>query len=143
MFYHRETGALHASHLVTSDDSLVALNTPADHLPIDVPDGKRLDHIHRRVNVSTGEVEAFQPPRPSGDHEWNAEAARWQLSAAAQAALSQRRGAKARRAELIDQQHDLVRRLALDPQDAQARAALQALHEELTAINPQIVEAKT
>ena len=94
-----------------------------------------LDHTCRRVNVSTGEVGSVWPPRPSGDHEWDADAERWQLSAAAHAALIQQREAQVRRAELIDQQHDLVRRLALDPHDAQARAALQALDAELATLH--------
>jgi hypothetical protein len=51
MFFHLETGALHRNHLVTSDASLVPLNTPDGHGAIDVVDGRRFDHLSQRVDL--------------------------------------------------------------------------------------------
>lgn len=116
-FYHKDTGLLHPVTVVTNDDRAVALNTPADHVAIDHPEGGRLDHLSQRVDVTTGNVADYQAP-PSPDQEWRA-----QFSAA--------RVSGARRAELVSQQHSLVRRLALNPSDGPARTALESIDAEL------------
>jgi len=141
MFYHHETGILHRNHLVTSDDALVSKNTPADHEPIEVPDGRRFDHLSQRVDVAqlrggehatAAHLVDYQPPQPSADHEWNASTKRWQLSAAAQAAAAASAAARARKAELIESQHDLVRRAVLGDMDAKRQ--LTAIEDEILAL---------
>lgn len=51
-FYHKETGKLHSNKLMASDDSMVDMNTPIDHVAID----GHHDHLSNRVDVTTGEI---------------------------------------------------------------------------------------
>lgn len=108
---------LHPVTIVTNSDTAVALNTPIDHVAIDHPQGGRLDHRSQRIDTGTGEVVAYQLP-PSPDLE---------LRAAA-------RVNGARRTALLNQQHSLVRRLALNPSDSMARESLVALDAEIAEI---------
>lgn len=79
-FYHKDTGMLNPLSVMVTDDDAVRLNTPADHIPIDHPVGGQLDHRSQRVDIASGNVVEYQPPRPSDDHEWNANTRRWELS---------------------------------------------------------------
>jgi hypothetical protein len=97
-FFHKDTGALHSNQLICSDDSVVAMNTPADHIAID----GHFDHLSKRVDVANPEfvdvyvnrtktdtpakalrykVVDYVPPSPSDDHEWNSETKRWVIKA--------------------------------------------------------------
>ena len=160
-FYHKDTGVLHRQTTLASDDKAVALNTPADHLPIDHPvGGPPLDWQSQRVNLerlreehaahlethkeapkppvfqpSQAVLEDWQPPAPSIDHEWDPAIRRWVLSATAQAAVQAARANATRRAEIIAEQQPLLRQLALDPADAEARKALAALHAEAATLS--------
>lgn len=87
-FYHRETGAIHQVDLQTSDDSIIAANTPADHIAIKQPAGGRLDHLSQRVDIATGEVIDYQPPAPSAGHAWDQASRRWILGPTGLAALN-------------------------------------------------------
>lgn len=86
-FYHQETGLFHPTSLTASDESIIALNAPPDHLAME---GAH-DHLSRRVDVITGEIVDYQPPAPSTDHGWDETAKRWVLSQHAQE-LATRRG---------------------------------------------------
>jgi hypothetical protein len=118
-FYHKETGLLHPLTIVTNDDKAVELNTPADHIAIDHPEESQFDHRTQRVDLATGDVVSHEPS-PSLDWRAPFEAARIN---------------GALRAQLVNQQHSLVRRLALDPSDADARRALTAIDDELTRLS--------
>ena len=83
-------------------------------------DGKH-DHLSRKVDVATGQIVDHRPPQPSTEHEWNGDAKRWRLSAAAQTKTDSIAAAKARYAALIEAQHDDVRRALLGDQEAIAR----------------------
>lgn len=159
-YYHKDTGALHRLSTLASDDLAIALNTPADHVPIDhPPSGSYLDWQSQRVNLelvraeheahvqahaesaappeyrpSIAVVEDWQPPPPSPEHEWNSAAKRWQLGAKAREAAEVARAGTARRAEIIAEQQPLLRRLALNPDDAAARSALADLHAEASRL---------
>lgn len=148
-FYHKDTGLLNALTVLVSDDKLLDLNTPVDHVPIDHPEGGLIDHLSQRVDLervkaereSHAESKPFRPsldvlvdhrpPQPSPDHEWNATARRWTLSAAAQEHLKAARAKATRLAQLIEQQHPLTRRLAINPGDDSARQALAAIDAEI------------
>lgn len=82
-FFHKDTGMLHSLSVMVSDETAVKMNTPPDHVAIDHPRGERLDRLCQRVDVTTGSVVSYQPPRPTEEHEWNGR--RWQISAAAKA----------------------------------------------------------
>lgn len=61
-FYHKETGLLSPYHLLTSDDGAIGANTPADHLPIEHPDGVALHHRTHRIDVETKAILSYDPP---------------------------------------------------------------------------------
>lgn len=123
------TGRQFSTSLADPDAHAAALiaNTPADHAHIE----GAYDCLSQRV--VDGQVVEYQPPPPSADHEWNAATKRWQLTAAAQ----KRHGDALQARALEGQQHSLVRRLALNPNDADARARLQALHDQITLLEDQ------
>ncbi len=131
-FYHKHTGTLHQTSVVVSDDAAVALNTPPDHVAVDQPASGPLDPLSQKVDVATGKVIDWQPPQPSDDHEWRGR--RWRLTATAEEQQRRRTLAIIRRGELLEQQHDLMRRLVLNPQDEDARTALAALHAEMESL---------
>lgn len=87
-FFHKETGLLHHVSVLVSDDAAVALNTPHDHIAIDHPPEGILDRLSQRVDVTTGEVVAYQPPRPSNNHEWDERSKRWKPSEASRARVA-------------------------------------------------------
>jgi hypothetical protein len=83
--------------------------------------------------ATAAHVVDYQPPAPSPDHEWNPTSKRWELSAAALVAQEVRRAALTKIAALTDQQHDLVRRLILAP-DEGTRTQLRALDVEIDGL---------
>ena len=138
-FYHRESGLLNGTHLLSSDESAVKLNTPIDHVAIE----GHHDPLRRRVNVETGELIDYQPPPPSADHVWDDGTKTWQLSAAAAAKIERRRTASGRIAFLESSQHRVVRELNLHlagvvplAKDdlAAAQARLKSIHDEISAL---------
>lgn len=73
------------------------------------------------------------PPPPSHEHEWNEDAKRWHLNAAAQAQAQARTAAIARMAELEASQHAIVRELLLG--GLSARPRLQAVADEIAKLS--------
>lgn len=51
-FYHKDTGLLNGQHLLVSDENVVALNTPADHLPVE----GHLDCLSQKVDLTQAVV---------------------------------------------------------------------------------------
>lgn len=131
-FYHKETGRLLGNQMLASDDEVLALNTPADHAAID----GHHDHQSKRVDIATGEVLEYQPPRPSDDHEWNDEAKRWQLNAAAIGKLNRNNSARARIAQLENSQHRLVRECALG--NSNSKTKLREIDDEIVSLRSQL-----
>jgi hypothetical protein len=82
--------------------------------------------------ASAEHVIDHQPPAPSDQHEWHPDTKRWHLSAAAQAKATVAAAARARRAQLIEQQHDDVRRAVLG--DAAAVERLRAIESEIAGL---------
>lgn len=104
-------------------------NTPTGCLAVE---GQH-DPLSQRVDVETGEVVDYQPPQPDDDHEWDDEARRWVLTAAASERIAQVAAARAKIAELERKQARRVRELlaesdpqlkAIDDEIAQHRAVL-------------------
>jgi hypothetical protein len=128
-FYHEESGLLSGLQVLASDDKLIELNTPPDHIAID----GHHDHLSRRFDLEKGELVDWQPPQPSTEHEWNDNAKRWHLSAAAQKRNADRAATRARIAELErDVQPGLLRAVALDQDGAKERLA--ALDAEIACL---------
>lgn len=131
-FYHAETGALHHKRFTTNDKTQLAANTPEDH---EVIEGHH-DHLSKRVDVETGEVIDCQPPAPSADHEWNGEAKRWQLGAAAAGKQARNAAARQRIAQLENAQHRHVREHCLGVAGAAER--LKAIDDEIFSLRSQL-----
>lgn len=129
-FYRKDTGLFNGTHLIASDAKVVALNTPAGHIAID----GHHDHLSQKVDLATGHIVDYRPPRPSPDDEWNMETKRWEPSAAAVAQASKRAAAGAR----IEQMHiasvRALREHALGIGDAAVR--LKAIDDEIALLRP-------
>lgn len=130
-FFHKETGILNGKHLLVSDDCAVALNIPADHEAIDHPPEHMLDHLSQRVEVETGAVIDYEPPRPSEEHEWNAQVKRWQLRAEVVRERAVRTDNRLRVTQLRTDQHRFALRVLTDPEDDDARHALKRIRDEI------------
>jgi hypothetical protein len=78
-FYNAETGLLHGRTFSSTDASVIDANTPAGCVAIEGD----FDPLSQRFDLELGKIVDYQPARPSSDHEWNATARRWQLSAKA------------------------------------------------------------
>jgi hypothetical protein len=137
-FYHKDTGLLNGLSVMVSDDSAVALNTPKDHVAIDNPLEGPLDHLSQRVDL-TGEkpvVVDYQPPQPSPDHEWNAEAKRWRLKPGAADRQARRLAALAEIARLEATQPRAVREALCG--DTAALQRLRTIDEAITKLRTEL-----
>lgn len=127
-FAHVETGLFNGQHYSTSDESLISLNTPADHVAI----LGAFDCLSERIDWESGEIVDWQPPQPSGDHEWNEGKRRWVVSAAAAEKGERQQRARTRIDELRAESIDVLRELALGYESA--RQHLQAIDEEIAKL---------
>lgn len=125
--YDRATGMFTGSHY---------FGNPSLHETQDLAslDGHH-DHLSSKVDVSNGNVVDYQPPQPDTNHEWDGKTRRWLLNAATTARIAAVQAAQARIAELATPERHLVRRLTLNPSDADARQALVAMDEELARLS--------
>ena len=135
-YYHKGTGEIHGKTVVASDDRAIELNKPSpEHIALDNPDsGLPFDPLSQRVDVSTGKIVDYQPPPPSADHEWQGTTRRWILNQATRERDENKRAARARIASLADGERHLIRQLVLNPSDAAARGALQAIDTEIAQL---------
>lgn len=131
-FYDRQTGAIHQRRFSTNDESQLEANTPENHEAI----GGHHDHLSKRVDIETGEVVEYQPQAPSADHEWNGEAMRWQLGAAAAGKQARNAAARQRIAQLENSQHRHVREHCLGIAGAAER--LKAIDDEIFSLRSQL-----
>lgn len=99
------------------------------------------DHLSRKVDPATGEVADHQPPQPSAEHDWDGAIKRWVPNSATVAHQAAQEFARARVAQLATPERHLVRRLALDPSDAEARRALTAIDDELAQLNKLLAQS--
>ena len=101
-FYRLDDGTFIGRTLTLTTDTdaqaFVALNTPPGCAALR-HDGP-LNAEASRVDLETRAVVEYQPPEPSPDHEWNAQARRWALKAAAVERRDRRTAALARIVEL-------------------------------------------
>lgn len=125
--YDTTTGHFVGRTFACPEEDLQA-NTPAGHSALE----GRHDHLSRKVDLASGLVIDYQPSAPGPDHEWHEPTKRWQLSAGAQAKAAANAAAGARIAELVANQHDVVRKAVLG--DAAALAQLQAIDKEITGL---------
>jgi hypothetical protein len=129
-FYHKVTGELHPHVFGTDDKSMLAGNTPPDHVAIE---GK-LDRLSMRVDVTRSPpvIVDHQPPQPSADDEWNAKTKRWQLKAEVVARANERAAAIARIAQLDASSVPILREYAIGISGT--REKLKAINDEVAAL---------
>lgn len=96
------------------------------------------DHVSSKVDLQTGKVIDYQPPQPSADHEWDATAKRWKLTAAAEQREIRRQNALRQIAALEAAQARPHRELTLDPANIQARQRLEAIEKEIASLRAQL-----
>lgn len=129
-FYDLETGLFTRQRLAASDAALVDANTPAGCGAF----AGDVDPDSMRVDLDTGQVVDWQPPAPSEEHQWNADARRWELPP--EAAKREAEGIDAqRRIEALElQQLRPLRELLIDQSSAPARAKLAAIEDEIATL---------
>jgi hypothetical protein len=132
-FHHKDTGLFDGQHMLLSDDNLVALNTPKDHVAV----SGWHDHLSRRMNVATGEIEDYRPPAPSSEHEWNSTSRRWRPNQALAARINAHTTALMRIAQLEASQQRPLREAALG--DASAIARLQGIEDEIASLRARLI----
>ncbi|HZR02408.1 MAG TPA: hypothetical protein VFA81_04445 [Burkholderiales bacterium] len=123
--YRLDNGQFAGRAFSATDASAIDRNIPEGHGAIE---GEH-DHLSRRVDTDTKQVVDWQPPQPTGDHEWNDKTRRWQLSAAAAEKQRKRLVALARIQELEAAQARRVRELLAD-----SDPRLKAIDQEIAAL---------
>lgn len=138
-FYDAETGILHSKVYGTSiRDPQLAMesaraNSPDGHLTI----AGTYDHRNQRIDVQSGIAVDYKPPAPSDDHEWNADAKRWNLNAATVNRIASDRTARARITHLeTNVQPRAIRESALNRPGAGKR--LQDIDDEIAELRKQL-----
>jgi len=136
-FYHKDTGAIHPTKIGVNSvygKQALELNTPADHVAIE----GALDHLSQRVDLSgdAPRVVDYQPPQPSSDHEWNAQAKRWQIRPEMTERQQRRDAALAEIAQLEAFQARPLREAVLGLPGATER--LKALDDQIAALRAQL-----
>lgn len=79
-FYHKNTGMLSPLTVVVSDDRMIEINTPEDHVAIEHPKNRTpWDYLSHKFDIASNSIVDYQPPSPSHEHVWNTELRRWVL----------------------------------------------------------------
>lgn len=130
-FYDPETG-LFADRTFIGRESAAERNTPAGLVAVE----GRYDHLSQRVDLETGAVVDWQPPAPSEDHEWHADSRRWRKRADVVEREANAKATQSRIAELERMQLRALREAVLG--DEMAKARLQAIDDEITALRPEL-----
>lgn len=133
-FYDLATGLFTRQRLAASDQDLVAANTP----PGCGAYAGEVDPDSQRVDVATGDLVDWQPPRPSEDHAWDTERRRWELSPAAAKREAERIDAQRRITALEIAQLRPLRELLLDQSSQPARARLAEIDAEIATLRPAV-----
>lgn len=94
------------------------------------------DNLSKRVDIESGQIIDYQPPRPSSDHEWHDGVKRWKLNAAAAAKIERVNSARTRIAQLEESQHAHVRAHCIGI--AGAAAELQKIHDEIITLQKDV-----
>jgi hypothetical protein len=134
-FFHAETGLFHQRRFSTDDAAAIKNNTPIGYVAIEGV----FDPLSQRMQITTDGfvLTEYQPPQPSPDHQWNADAKRWLVKPDIAAR-------KARRMSVLAQIYALehgpqpraIREMLLDKPGALDR--LRALDEQISTLRAQI-----
>lgn len=134
-FYHKETGFFNGRTFSSTDETAIERNTLEQHTAIE---GNH-DHLCRRVDLSTGKIIAYQPTRPSENHEWNPSTERWVLSSEYQSKLDAHHQALRKIAMLEVSQPRYIREHTLGT-NPKALERLQAIENEIIELRKSIMQ---
>lgn len=100
----------------------------------------RHDGRCRRVNLQTGEVEAFQPEKPDDDHEWDAATEEWKLPQSVVFRRAAIASAHRQIADLEARQARAIREHAIGRggTPAQLKKRLEDIDDQITALRAQL-----
>lgn len=131
--YKLETGELIGRKFSSSEPNAIELNpAPEGH---GIIEGHH-DHLSKRVDIETGEVVEYQPPKPSNEHEWNATTKRWQLTKDAEDKNIIDLQARAEIKLLENQQARAMREFALGMDGAKDR--LKSIDDKIIALRAKL-----
>ncbi len=91
------------------------------------------DHLSRKVDLESRTVVDYQPPQPDAEHEWHEESKRWRKRPDVLAREAKEQSARNRIEALEESSRRPMRELALDPDNATARAKLVAIEAQIVA----------
>ncbi len=137
--YNTETGLFVGVEVWASEPINLAANTPPGCALIK---GQH-DHLSKRVDLATGEVVDWQPPKPADTdletYAWDATSdpkrPRWRATPTALARKQRRQGAIAQQMDALEaKQARPLRELALDPTNAAARTRLADIETQLAQL---------
>jgi hypothetical protein len=131
-FYDPATGLL-TSRKFSGPENMLALNTPTGHAAVE----GHYDHLSKRVQ--DGKVVEYQPPQPSGDHEWNKDSLRWELSAGARTRRNAHITAMAQIAILEEASLRPLREIALGIDADAARKRLEEINVQIVNLRKDII----
>ena len=133
--YEAATGLFTGKRLHCDEDGLLAVRLPAGTLALE----GTFDHRSQRMDLSTGAVVGYRPPAPSGDHEWDNAAKRWQVKAAARGAEGRTAVIYARIQALEATQGRAVREATLG--DAAAMKRLKEIDAEINDLRKELARS--
>lgn len=129
-FYRLADGIFTRATIAATHAELVAENTPEGCGAI----AGDIDPDSMRVDLETGQVVDWQPPAPSDEHQWDADARRWDLPPEAAKREAERIDAQRRIEALELQQLRPLRELLIDPDSQAARAKLIEIEDEVATL---------
>lgn len=121
-FYHKETGEILPARFIGSE-SLLKVNTPVDHVPI----GGAVDHKRYRFDLQASALVEISPPTAlieDADENLRDDLARQRI------------------ASLERSQLRSIRELLLDPNSEDAKAQLQAIDAQISAVRKDLKRGK-
>ena len=136
-FYNLTTGHFTGRQFSCSahDKKTLRLNTPKGSGAI-VGDH---DHLSRKVNLTTGNVVNYRPPKPDINHEWNRVAKRWILNEKVREQRHREKQAQASIEKLERQQLRPIRELMLNPDDADVKQRLADIDSKIQLLRKQVI----
>lgn len=147
-FFDTNTGLFNGSHFATNEHECLINNIPAglrelegifDPLSqrVDLDVLKQIDKLDAEKDAALIEglkaklVVDYQPPQPDEDHEWNADAKRWQIKPDIAKKRQVIAAAQAEIDRMEQSQLRALRELLLDPDNANAKERLQSIDEQI------------
>lgn len=122
----------------TGSISQLECNIPAGHKAVP----GNFDLLSNRVDLETGNVVPYQPPRPSDDHDWDTQTMRWRKSDDVQD-WELKRIAAIQKIELLEkQQARPLRELRKNANDAEANRRLDEIDAEITELRKIVTSPK-